>query len=98
MSKLSTKEKRELLELQVELLHLKIAVEQLKKRKYYSQQNLLDTKFMSAFNLTEGLPSGKLLWNTLLLPLNWRKRLLVGSGLFLWQLYRDTQSNESNRR
>ena len=92
MSNLTAKQERELLELRVELLRLKIAAEQLKRRQARAQQNAIDRNFMSALSLADGLPSGKLLWNTLLLPLNWRNRLLAGVGLFLWQVYRNVSS------
>ncbi|MFV2028779.1 hypothetical protein [Neisseria sp. S1] len=93
---LSNKEKIALLELEAQLVRLRIAAEYLKKQKLTREQQRVDAGFnqalgitKTAFGLTKGLPSSRLLWNGLMLPVRWRYRILAGAALVLWQLFRD---------
>lgn len=93
---ISNKEKRELLELEAQLIRLRIAAEYLKKQKLAREQKHVDAGFNQAlgitktvFGLTKGLPSSKLLWNGLILPLRWRYRILAGVALVFWRLFRE---------
>lgn len=87
-------EQREILELQVHLARLKIAAEYLKQQR--EQQNLVDDGFnkvlgfaQAVIGLTSGLPSRRLLWSNVFLPLRWRQRLLAGAVLLLWKFWCD---------
>ncbi|UOO81153.1 hypothetical protein LVJ83_09215 [Uruburuella testudinis] len=98
--KINANEQRELLELQAQLTRLKIAAEYLKQQKAREQQSIIDSGFNKAVGLTHqalslsnGLPSSRLLWNSVFLPLRWRQRLLMGAALLLWKYWRDSQSS-----
>ncbi len=95
---MTSKEQRELLMLKAELLRLQIAAEQLQQRQRREQQHHIDSHFSHILNFTNGLPSGNVLWNTLMLPLSWRKRLLVSGGLVLWQLLRKDNGTPAGRQ
>ncbi len=97
-------EQREILELQVQLARLKIAAEYLKQQQARQQQSLVDDGFnralgftQTAIGFTDGLPSRRLLWNSVFLPLRWRQRLLVGTALLLWKFWRDSMQGKTYR-
>ncbi|MDO5640634.1 MAG: hypothetical protein Q4G28_12285 [Neisseria sp.] len=101
---MTSKQQREILELQAQLARLKIAAEYLKQQQERQQQSSIDAGFNkvlgaanSALGLTDGLPSNRLLWNSVFLPLRWRQRLLVGVGLLLWQFWRDSAHDGTRR-
>lgn len=102
---MTPEQQREILALQAQLVRLKIAAEYLKQQQARQQQSSIDSGFNKALSLgnaaiglTDGLPSRRLLWNSVFLPLRWRHRLLVGAALLLWQYWRDSAHDDRGHR
>lgn len=102
--RMTSEQQREILELQAQLARLKIAAEYLKQQQARQQQSSIDAGFNKALSLTntaigftDGLPSRRLLWNSVFLPLRWRHRLILGSVLLLWKLWRDSADFQRTR-
>lgn len=87
-------EERKLLEMQAELARLRITAQRLKKQQAGRRQGLIDSGFNTVVGLADGLPSQRLLWKSLLLPLSWKHRIITAAGLLVWQVWRQ----ENKRR
>ena len=94
-------DERELIERQAQLARVKVAASYLKQRQEQAKQSELDSSFnyvLSTFSqatkLSSGLPSNKLLWNTIFLPMKWQNRIWVAIGLLAWQMW----VNKPNKR
>lgn len=75
-------EQRQLLELEADLMRLKITAQHLKMKKANEQHSSLDT----ILGLTDIIPTHHLLRKSLLLPLGWKNRILAGAAYLLWKM------------
>lgn len=83
-------EERKLLEMQAELLRLKITAAHLKTKKAKKQDNFLENSLGTVVSLADAVPSSNVLFKTFFLPLSWKYRIMAGTVLAAWKFSRLT--------
>ncbi|WP_274584343.1 hypothetical protein V6667_03680 [Neisseria leonii] len=87
MSRLSRKEQRELLELEVMRNRLQLALDKVKQDEFRRDHaDNLAVARMSGL-IGSGI-KGNLLWRLIMLPSAWRHRIVLGALVLLWQMWR----------
>lgn len=96
MSKLSIKEERELLELEVARKRLQLALDKIREDDARREEadNLAVARMAGLVG--SGL-KGNLLWRLVMLPAAWKHRIVLGGLVLLWQWWRKQPTARGRR-
>ena len=92
MTKLSKREERELLELEIELARLKLAAGELQRQRLQQQRQQNESIGYELLELAGRASHSKFAWSAIMMPARWKSRLLVGAALLAWEYWRKQQN------